>query len=86
MNGLHQWGNSGVEPSIAELLSDPITQAVMRADGVRVKDVLAIIRRVQCRPNALRLLNQLRRETLRHGSASAMPVARPRVAQLREEP
>jgi len=53
MNGRHQWAKSGTEPFLAELLSDPITQAVMEADGVRVKDVLAIISRVQCRTYVL---------------------------------
>jgi hypothetical protein len=50
MNGRHQWAKSGIEPSLAELLADPITQALMEADRVRVKDVLAIINRVQRQP------------------------------------
>jgi hypothetical protein len=32
------------EPSIAELLSDPIAQVLMRADGVVVRDVITIVR------------------------------------------
>jgi hypothetical protein len=31
------------EPSLAEILSEPITQALMKADGVTTKDVEAIL-------------------------------------------
>lgn len=37
--------SSGGEPTIAELLSDPIAQTLMRADGITVADVLAWIGR-----------------------------------------
>lgn len=33
------------EPSVADLLSDPIAEALMRADGITVADVLAWIAR-----------------------------------------
>jgi len=35
------------EPSLQEMLSDEVVQAVMRRDGVRRDDLLALIRRVQ---------------------------------------
>jgi hypothetical protein len=38
------WAQGGCEPSIADLLSDPTAQALMRADGVQVGEVLAIVR------------------------------------------
>jgi hypothetical protein len=34
------------EPSIAELLSDPVTQALMEADGVNPVELEAMLRRV----------------------------------------
>jgi hypothetical protein len=37
------WEHAGSEPPVAELLSDPITQMLMRADGVMVEDVTAAI-------------------------------------------
>jgi hypothetical protein len=37
------WENAGREPPVAELLSDPITQMLMRADAVMVEDVIAAI-------------------------------------------
>jgi hypothetical protein len=37
------WTNGDYEPHVADLLSDPIAQALMRADGITVKDVLAAI-------------------------------------------
>jgi hypothetical protein len=37
------WTEAGIEPRIRDLLNDPIVQTLMRADGVRVADVLAII-------------------------------------------
>ena len=36
------WAQAGDEPSIADLLSDPIAEALMEADGVDFRDVLAI--------------------------------------------
>lgn len=42
------WTSAGSEPLVADLLSDPIAQALMRADGVFVGDVLAIVTRL-CR-------------------------------------
>ncbi len=35
------------EPSLQEMLSDEVVQAVMRRDGVRREDLLSLIRRVQ---------------------------------------
>jgi hypothetical protein len=49
MTESHLWAKPGIEPPLAELLSDPITQAVMAVDGVKVHEVLAIIDRVQAR-------------------------------------
>lgn len=37
------------ELTLAEMLADPITQALMRADGVLVSDVLAIVSRLRRR-------------------------------------
>lgn len=37
------WFGGGVEPTIAELLSDFIVQSLMHADGVAVEDVMAAI-------------------------------------------
>ena len=52
----HYWIDSGIEPTLADLLSDPIMHAVMRADGIRVQDVLATVAeaRHRQRPSALR--------------------------------
>ena len=36
-------GNATSEPSLAEVLSDPIVQALMRADRVSVSEVLAVL-------------------------------------------
>ena len=45
------WAIAGSEPSVADdLLSDPIAQTLMRADGVMVKDVVAVIRGLNRRP------------------------------------
>ncbi len=38
------WTQGGIEPSIDELLSDPIAVAVMRADGLRLEEVWEVIR------------------------------------------
>ncbi len=40
----HYWIDAGIEPALAELLADPIMHAVMRADGVRLQEVLAAVR------------------------------------------
>jgi hypothetical protein len=37
------WSEAGVEPSITDVLSDPIVHTLMRADGVHTADLLAII-------------------------------------------
>jgi hypothetical protein len=37
------------EPSLSELLSDPIAQALMVADGVKCRDLDALFANVQCR-------------------------------------
>lgn len=42
-NAKRPWAQADGEPSIADLLSDPTTLTLMRADGVIVRDVLAII-------------------------------------------
>jgi hypothetical protein len=42
------------EPSLAELLSDPIARALMRADGVIAEDVIAVIDRLRARITAAR--------------------------------
>lgn len=38
-----RWVDAGSEPEIADLLSDPIVQALMRADGICVLDLHASI-------------------------------------------
>ncbi|HEV2188611.1 MAG TPA: hypothetical protein VGR70_15480 [Stellaceae bacterium] len=37
------------EPSLSELLSDPIAQALMAADGVKCRDLDTLFANVQCR-------------------------------------
>ncbi len=37
------WEKAGAEPRLAELLSDPIAQLLMTADGLIVEDVIAAI-------------------------------------------
>jgi len=37
------------EPSLSELLGDPIAQALMVADGVKCRDLHALFANVQCR-------------------------------------
>jgi hypothetical protein len=37
------WAQAGGEPSIADLLSDPTILDLLRADGVMVGDILALI-------------------------------------------
>jgi len=37
------WSEAGVEPNITDVLSDPIVHTLMRADGVHIPDLLAII-------------------------------------------
>lgn len=37
------WREAGVEPNITDVLSDPIVHTLMRADGVHIADLLAII-------------------------------------------
>jgi hypothetical protein len=46
--------SAGAEPSIADMLSDPIIHALMRADGYSREDVVAIIDRV-ARPSIVEL-------------------------------
>jgi hypothetical protein len=45
MRSRRVWLNG--EPSLQEMLSDEVVQAVMRRDGVRRDDLLALIRRIQ---------------------------------------
>jgi len=44
--GRDRWAAGGAEPAVLELLSDPIVIALMRVDGVRVTDVLAMASRI----------------------------------------
>jgi len=37
------------EPSLVELLCDPAARALMRADGVAIEDVIAVLARVRAR-------------------------------------
>ncbi len=47
-SGAHSpWGGSGIEPRLAELLVDPIVQAVMRSDGVSPAALQLVIARVR---------------------------------------
>jgi hypothetical protein len=50
MTGSRPWSKPGTEPPLAELLSDPVTQAVMAVDGVKVHEVLAIFERLRAQP------------------------------------
>lgn len=45
------WATAGIEPSVAELLSDPIGNALLRADQVSASEVFAIVSRLQHSPN-----------------------------------
>jgi hypothetical protein len=51
------------EPTLAEMLSDPIVQALMRADGVTPREIEALLRRLGTCPRA--------------GGASTRPGGRP---------
>ena len=53
----------GREPTLAEVLSDPIVHLVMRRDGISASDVRAAVRLGQARlhGNALGLLEELRK-------------------------
>jgi hypothetical protein len=42
----HPSSIGGSYPALADLLSDPVTQAVMRADGVTAEHVIAVVERV----------------------------------------
>lgn len=44
------WEIAGCEPSIADLLSDPIAQALMRADGIGESVVIGVIRGLNAHP------------------------------------
>jgi len=41
--------SADAEPSLGELLADPVASAVMRADGVVAEDVFAIFERLHAR-------------------------------------
>jgi hypothetical protein len=43
----HQWLYAGTEPLLSDMLSDPATRDLMRADGVSVEDVNAVVDRVR---------------------------------------
>jgi len=40
------WAYSGFEPSVSEMLTDPIVCALMKADGIRREELVALIRRM----------------------------------------
>lgn len=42
----HPSSIGGSFPALADLLSDPVTQAVMQADGVTAEHVMAVVERV----------------------------------------
>ena len=44
------WGQSGIEPTLDELLTDPATVALMRADRVTVEDIRMIALTVKAVP------------------------------------
>lgn len=46
------FATAGDEPSLAEMLSDPVCQALMRADGVHVIEIISIIENLT-RPRSL---------------------------------
>ncbi len=48
------WETAGCEPSIGDLLSDPIAQALMLADGVAEHVVIAIMRGLNSHPGVRR--------------------------------
>lgn len=37
------WGRAGIEPSVADLLDDPMTALIMRRDGIGRGDVMAAV-------------------------------------------
>jgi hypothetical protein len=39
-----RWDKSGQEPSLDELLVDPVIEAVLRRDGLTRDDVMAVVR------------------------------------------
>jgi len=43
------WSEAGVEPSLAEALSDPVVVLVMRRDGLAPEQVWQAVRRAQAR-------------------------------------
>jgi hypothetical protein len=65
MTGTHPWSKPGFEPPLADLLSDPVTQAVMTVDGVKVHEVLAIIERVRTQPAKFHASRPFLPQTLR---------------------
>ncbi len=42
-----KWMERGAEPSLRELMDDPLTQAVMRRDGLTAEEVWIAIREAQ---------------------------------------
>jgi hypothetical protein len=42
------WQNAGEEPSLAEILADPLVHQVMRRDGVSFQELQTVIARAQC--------------------------------------
>jgi|GEM_PF-5546151 hypothetical protein len=49
-----RWAQAGIEPTIGEMLDDPVIMAVMRRDGVTAGDIAAVIRDVMRRRIAAR--------------------------------
>jgi len=56
------WTNAGSEPSLADLLADPVAQALMRADGVTAADVISAIGGPKRRATRARLDRPIRPE------------------------
>lgn len=57
------WSEAGIEPSLTEVLGDPIVHLVMRRDGVSLDDVRAAVRLGQARLRAAANGDQERRRT-----------------------
>lgn len=43
--GRRRYIHAGAEPSLPEMMADPIVHAVMRRDGVTREDLIALLRR-----------------------------------------
>jgi hypothetical protein len=58
-----RWLGKGVEPSLLELMDDPLTHAVMRRDGLTADHVWQVIREAQRRLAAGRRLRRFGTDT-----------------------